>query len=128
MIALTYSSFRFIQYWEHTLNEKISHESHENNFVIDVLSNIHTVKAMGMESLMIRRYERLQKTGAEVNYFSGVEAGDLITLKMLASQLVVILIVIFGGIYVIKGKMAIGGLAACTLLVSRITQPMTRAL
>src|SRR3990167_5378551 len=81
-----------------------------------------------MESLMIRRYERLQKTGSEVNYAASVEAGDLNTLKMFASQIVVILIVIFGGIYVIKGKMAIGGLAACTLLVSRITQPMTRAL
>ncbi|HLB57140.1 MAG TPA: ABC transporter transmembrane domain-containing protein [Coxiellaceae bacterium] len=126
--ALSYASFRFIAYWEHTLNEKITHESRESNFVIDVLSNIHTVKSLGMESLMIRRYERLQKTGSEVNYAASVEAGDLNTLKMFASQIVVILIVIFGGIYVIKGKMAIGGLAACTLLVSRIMQPMTRAL
>lgn len=128
LVLLSVLSYRFLDYWEPTLIEKVAHESRENNFVIDVLNNIHTVKSMNMESLLVRRYERLQLTGMKVHYKTSVETGDLITLKMIASQVIVILIAIFGALYVIHGAMAIGALAACTLLVGRIMQPVNRAL
>ncbi|OGT61651.1 MAG: hypothetical protein A3I77_08425 [Gammaproteobacteria bacterium RIFCSPLOWO2_02_FULL_42_14] len=128
LIVLSLCSYRFLGYWEPTLTDKLTLESRENNFVIDVLNNIHTVKSMGMETLLIRRYERLQKSSAQVNYSSSAEAGDLLTLKSVGSQLMTIFVAIVGSLYVIHGQMAIGGLAACTLLVGRIMQPMNRAI
>ena len=128
LVALSVFSYYFLEYWEPTLNEKIAHEARENNFVVDVLNNIHTVKSMAMEPLLIRRYERLQLTGMAVNYKSSSEAGDLITIKTISSQLIIVLMVIFGALYVMNGLLAVGGLAACTLLVGRVMQPMNRAL
>lgn len=123
-----YASFFFIQHWKHFLEEKISHESHENDFIVNVLTNIHTVKALGMEDLMMRRYERLQKKGAVINYLTGVQSGDLSTLKVFSNQLVTVLMATFGSLLVIQGSLAVGGLAACILLVGRVVQPLNRVL
>lgn len=128
MAALVYCTFIFFQYSEKILKDKFEQEARENNFVIEAISNIHTVKSMGMESLLLRRYERLQTSGIAVNYRAAVEASDLMTIKMVASQLVVALIVAFGGLYVIHGNMTLGGLAACSLLAGRIIQPMNKGL
>ncbi|NKB19795.1 MAG: hypothetical protein GKS01_04535 [Alphaproteobacteria bacterium] len=38
------------------------------NFMIEVLGAIRTVKGLGMESMMVRRYEKLQSTSAAASY------------------------------------------------------------
>ncbi len=128
IVALVYSTFYFLDTWEKILKEKFIQEARENNLVIETINNIHTVKAMGMESLLMRRYERLQATGILANFRSSVHSADLATIKVVASQLVVMLIAAFGSLYVISGSMTLGGLAACTLLAGRIIQPLNRAL
>lgn len=127
-LGVAYLSLRFIKRWKHLLEEKITHESKESDFIINVLTGIHTVKSLGMENLMIRRYERLQDTGIPITYQSNVQSEELSILKNISNQLVTILMTTAGSVYVINGAMGIGGLAACILLVGRIMQPLNRIL
>ncbi len=96
------------------------------NFIIEVLGNIHTVKAMAMESLMMRRFERLQETSAKSSYDVALRNSDSISKGMFFSQLTMVLVSAYGATLVIDHKLTIGQLAACTLLAGRALQPLQR--
>ena len=128
IVGLVYCTSLFFEAWNKILKKKFTQEAHENNLIIETVNNIHTVKSMGMESLLMRRYERLQTTGIESNYAANVQSSDLVTIKLIANQLVMVLTIAIGSLYVINGTMTLGGLAACALLVGRIIQPLNRGL
>ena len=98
-------------------------EDRRQNFVIESLNGIHTIKSMAMESLMLRRYERLQKNSAEsvcdLARINSVVQGIGATI----SQLAVVCFAGIGSIFVIGGELTIGALAAGTMLSSRVLQP-----
>ncbi len=98
------------------------------NFIIEILTGIHTVKSMAMEPLMLRRYERLQRNSATKDYKLAVLSDTAFSLGSLISQLNIILIVAMGSFNVINGKLTVGALAACTLLASRSLQPLNQVM
>ena len=103
-------------------------EDRRQNFIIEILQSIHTVKSMAMEAFMLRRYEKLQLQSAESIY-------DLSRLNSIVqgiaasfSQLAVISFVGIGSVYVVHGELTMGGLAAGTMLTSRALQPGLKAM
>lgn len=112
----------------HALEARRETDDRRYNFMIEVLSAIRTVKGLGMETLMSRRYERLQGSSAEASY-SVADGGTWARATgQMFSQLTAITVGAYGSTLVIDGTLTIGGLAACTLLASRSAQPMMRAL
>ena len=110
------------------LEERSSADQRRQNFLIETLQGIHTVKAMAMEALMLRRYERLQAQSAasvfEVSRINSVVSG----LGATFSQIVMISFVGIGSIYVVSGDLTIGALAAGTMLSGRVLQPALKAM
>ncbi len=96
------------------------------NFNIEIVHGVHTIKAMSMEAQMIQRYARLQETVARhlhrLNALNAKTAG----LSASFSQLLTLSVVFFGGAMVVSGSMSVGGLAACTLLAGRALQPVQK--
>ncbi len=96
------------------------------SFLVETLMGMEAVKALGIEQLMQRRYERLMSSAvplthhlsAMVSFTQGV-AGTL----SLVSPVIVAGV---GALVVIHGDMTIGGLAAAVLLNARIIQPVLR--
>lgn len=103
-------------------------EDHRQNFIIEILQGIHTVKSMAMESFMLRRYEKLQLQSAESIYELSRLNSIVQGIGATFSQLAVISFVGFGSIYVVHGDLTIGGLAAGTMLTSRVLQPGLKAM
>lgn len=103
-------------------------EDRRQNFIIELLQGVHTVKSMAMETLMLRRYERLQVQSAESVYelskINSISTGVGATF----SQLATICFVGIGSVSVVSGDLTMGGLAACTMLTSRSLQPGLRAM
>lgn len=97
------------------------------NFIIEVLTGIHTVKSMAMEEQMMRRYERLQEHCAEGNYDVARASTGAVSVGSLFSQLTMFMVVGFGSLLVIDGQLTVGGLAACTMLAGRAMQPLQKA-
>ena len=96
------------------------------NFLNETLRNIHTLKSMTMEALMLRRHERLQEACARlmsrVTYALDMSSG----LGNIFSPLMTVLTVALGAWLVIHGEMTNGELAACVLLGMRALAPLQR--
>jgi len=110
------------------LEERSSADQRRQNFLIETLQGVHTVKAMAMEALMLRRYERLQAQSAasvyEVSRINSLVSG----LGATFSQVVMISFVGVGSIFVVSGELTIGALAAGTMLSGRVLQPALKAM
>ena len=98
------------------------------SFIVELLAGIHTIKAMAMETLMLRRYERLLEGNARCIYDVTFHANLSQGFGLLSSQLTMVAISTAGSLMVLNGQLTVGGLAACTLLAGRTMQPLLRAM
>ncbi len=103
-------------------------EDRRQNFIIEILQGIHTVKSMAMEPFMLRRYEKLQLQSAESIYELSRLNSVVQGIGATFSQLAVITFVGIGSIYVVNEQLTIGALAAGTMLTSRVLQPGLKAM
>jgi ATP-binding cassette subfamily C protein LapB len=109
------------------ISERMIADERRFNFIIEVLTGIHTLKSMAMETQMLRRYERLQEACAKTDYDVTRNSSSAMSLGALFSQLTMFAVVGAGSTFVIDGQLTIGGLAACTMLSGRAMQPLQRA-
>jgi ATP-binding cassette subfamily C protein LapB len=110
------------------LDARTTQDNRKYDFIAEVLTGIHTVKAMAMEPQMQRRFERLQEAvaGTTMSSISTGQANQTAALLFgSASQLVVVAI---GGAEVINDQLSMGALACCTMLSGQILQPLLRAI
>lgn len=113
---------------EDEIHDKQNKNDRRMNFLVEIFSGIHTIKALALEPFMLRRYERLQDQTSETNYKLSLLNSKIQNSMIIISQMSVIFTVAFGAMFVIQGNLTIGGLAACTLLSSRVLQPVSRSI
>jgi ATP-binding cassette subfamily C protein LapB len=97
-----------------------------NATLVESLVGLESIKALGAESVMQRKWESsaafLSRVGAQLRLLSS----STINGAMWAQQFVNVLVVI-GGVYLIaKGELTLGGLIACTMLASRSLAPISQ--
>ncbi len=105
---------------------KTSMSEVKSKFLIEMLSGIHTIKALGMEEQFLRRYERLHQREILGNYELIQNSSESSRNASMYSQLAVILTGCVGGIMVIYRMLSVGGLAAEILIVGRLMLPITK--
>lgn len=110
------------------INKRHETEDRRQNFISGTLGGIHTIKSMAMESLMLRRHEKLQYQSAQSIYELSRINNLVQGIGASFSQLAVIVFVSIGSIFVIDGTLSIGALAASTMLSNRILQPGLKAM
>lgn len=110
------------------LDEKTLLDRRRFNFVIELLTGIHTVKSYAMENLMMRRYERLLEGAAPVSYRGTLYSNLSQSLGAVSGEIIIIAVAATGSLLVLSGSLSIGGLAACSLLSGRALQPLMRSL
>lgn len=99
-------------------------EEHRFNFLFDTLRGLQSLKLLGAERLVERRYDRLQGRTAQLRReltevtATGQESG------LLLAQLATIGTAAWGCLMVIEGSLTVGGLGACTMLAGRCMQPL----
>lgn len=97
------------------------------DFVIQVLQGLHLIKAQTVEEQMLRRYERLQASTAEINFKTGFWSRLPAEMGLAFSQLSMFGLIAFGSGFVREGLMTVGGLSACMMLAGRAMQPVQAA-
>lgn len=103
-------------------------DSHRYSQVIEMLTGLHSVKALALEAKMQRIYERLLVEGSGRDYALSMTGGLANMLGGIMSQIMMVAVVVSGAPMVIQGDMSMGALIACLLLAGRLTQPLMRAL
>ena len=110
------------------LQERITMDERRQNFIIETLRGVHTIKSMAMEELMMRRHERLQAQSAHSVYelarINSIAQG----LGATFSQAAMVCFVGIGSILAVGGDLTVGALAAGTMLSGRTLQPTLRAM
>jgi ATP-binding cassette subfamily C protein LapB len=110
------------------IEERYQVDDRRINYVISLLTGVHTVKSMAIENPMLRRYERLQEASSNSSYQVGLSGSIASIISNSAMQITTALVVAIGAYWVINGHMSSGGLAACILLAGRALQPIGRAI
>ena len=131
LLVVGYSVFIYIT-WRmgrndpELIKEQKSADLRRSNFLNETLGNVHTMKSMSMEALMLRRYERLQENSAKImarmTYALDMSAG----VGNVFSPLMTTLVVGLGAFLVITHHLTNGELAACVLLGMRSLAPLQR--
>lgn len=111
-----------------TLSARRTADDRRLNFIIESLLGIHTIKSMAMEPLILRRYERLQKSTGHSDHDLSFKSTLTTSSTSLLSHINMLFIVSFGSVMAINGSLTIGGLAACTLLANRTLNPLSKAM
>ncbi|MEM9619226.1 MAG: ABC transporter transmembrane domain-containing protein [Pseudomonadota bacterium] len=103
-------------------------DSRKNDFFIEILRAMQTVKAHAMEPLIMRRFERLQSAASVITKRLVEHTGASQTHNAMYTALSVVAIVGVGALLVFNGRLTIGALACCMLLSSQLLQPLMRSL
>lgn len=111
-----------------TLEDKSESGERKQNFLIEVLQGMHIVKSMALESPMMRRLERLQGHSARSVYELSRINSVIQSIGATFSQVVMMSFVGIGSMYVVRGELTVGALAAGTMLSGRVMQPALKAM
>ena len=123
-----YLALRRTQALNVAIADRETHEARKNDFVIETLKAMQTVKASAMEPLMMRRFERLQSSASMITRRIINLTGEAQTYTAVYASLSVIAIVGIGAVMVLNGRLSLGALACCMLLSSQLLQPLMRSL
>ncbi|WP_062310037.1 peptidase domain-containing ABC transporter [Polynucleobacter sinensis] len=131
VLLIGYTAFVFIT-WKNGRNypaiikEQKEMDLRRGNLLTEILKNVHTMKSMTMESLMLRRYERLQESCAilmsRVTYALEMSAG----VGSVFSPLMTVVVVALGSWLVITNHLSNGEMAGCIMLGLRALAPLQR--
>ncbi|MEP3049254.1 MAG: ATP-binding cassette domain-containing protein [Roseibium sp.] len=110
------------------IEKRSQQDQRKYDFVYEVLSGLNTIKAMALEPVILRRFERLQTQTSRLGY-------DYIDLNNMARNssgfftvLTTVSVVSCGALLVMGGFISIGAVAACTLLAGQVVQPLLRGI
>lgn len=106
--------------------DRMMADQRRNNFLIEILGNIHTLKSMAMEALMLRRYDRLQESSALAVERQARALDESTSLAGLFGPLIGTLVTAIGAWEVIAGDLSRGELSACIFLSLRSLSPLQR--
>ena len=128
LLLFLFLIFHFGDWMRKQLEDRATWDDRRYGFLAEVLSGIHSVKTMVMEAFMLRRYERLLGSSADVG--EALARGNTISqnLGTAFSQLMIVSVVFASSWQVMEGVMSPGSLAACMMLSIRALQPVRRAL
>jgi ATP-binding cassette subfamily C protein LapB len=94
-----------------------------NSTLIESLVGLDTIKAMGAESRMQRRWEEATSFLAHVGVKLRLISNSAINVTQWGQQTVYIFVIITGVYLITDGELSMGGLIACSMLSGRIMAP-----
>ena len=121
---VAFSGFRLNQ----KLQERGDADDLRYDFLIESLRGIHSIKAMALEGLFLRRYEAFEAESCQASYKASRTASHLVNLGTIASHVMIASVVSAGALMVIDRSLSVGALIASLLLSGRLMQPVQKAL
>ncbi len=94
-----------------------------NSTLIESLVGMDTIKAMGAESRMQRKWEDATSFLAHVGVQLRLVSNSTINVTQWSQQMVTMFVIVTGVYLITAGELSMGGLIACTMLASRVMAP-----
>lgn len=97
-----------------------------NASLVETLVGLETLKALGAEGVMQRKWERSAAYLSRVSTQLRLLAASTINSTMWIQQFVTIALIVIGAYRIGMSELTLGGLIACTMLVSRVMAPLSQ--
>ncbi|MBO0346829.1 ATP-binding cassette domain-containing protein [Roseibium sp. CAU 1637] len=110
------------------VGERTTQDQRKYDFLLEVLAGLDTIKSMALEPVIMRRFERLQRSYSELGYDYIELSNRARDASTVFTSLTTVGVVSVGAFMVISGSMSIGAVAACTLLAGQAVQPLLRGI
>ncbi|WP_245575042.1 type I secretion system permease/ATPase [Chitinilyticum litopenaei] len=94
--------------------------------LIEALSGLDTIKAVGAESPLQRRWEQVVGELARLSIRTRMLSSSIISQASFIQQLAYVALIVVGVYKIAEHEMTTGGLIAATMLISRALQPFTQ--
>lgn len=111
-----------------SLEKQLDLNDRRYNFIVELLTNHHTLKAMGMEELLMRRYERIHHQCAKTNYNVYLYSAESRDLANLFSYIMFMGVVAIAALQFINEATTMGVMAASVVLTNRAMQTIQAAM
>lgn len=98
----------------------------KNAMLVETLSHLETVKALGAESQQQRRWELLNQEIARHNLRARWLSSFSVHFSLLVQQSSYLAVIIFGVYLIRAGELSMGGLIACSILGARALAPLAQ--
>lgn len=107
---------------------RAKHDAERYDFLVETLEASHTLKALGAENRVLRKYEALKGDSSRANFTAALATTRVFDLSGSTTNFIMLGSVVFGALLVLEGAMSAGGLIAVILLSGRLMPPIRRAL
>lgn len=112
----------------HSMEDRNRSDGDRYDYIIDVLGEIHSVKALALEQVLARDYELLKGRSTADGYDTSMRLLALFDVSALFSSLITLGTITAGAAAAVYNNITAGGLIACILLSGRVMRPVRRAL
>ena len=126
-------SFAVVMLWLSGQQRRLMDDGREEDerrygYIVEWLGGITTIKALAMEAQIQRRFEEMMALSSAYSFLAAERNNRVPALGQLFSNLMMVSVVTGGAVFVIDGVMSVGSLACCSLLATRVAQPMFRVI
>jgi ATP-binding cassette subfamily C protein LapB len=105
----------------------LRHASQKQATLIETLTGLETVKCIGAESTLQRRWEQSSGTIASIGLKARLLSSSAINITIFFQQMATVAVVIYGVYLIGDGELSVGGLIAATILTGRALAPLGQA-
>jgi len=94
--------------------------------LVETLTGLETVKSLGAESPLQRRWEQVVGNIANLGLKTRFLSSSAVNITVFLQQMATVIIVIYGVYLITAGELSLGGLIACTILAGRALAPLVQ--
>lgn len=107
-----------------SVNATQAEASRRHSILVESLIGVETIKAVGAEGVMQRRWEDAVAATARANSSTKFWSSLALYLTSLVQQAVSVVVIVWGVFLVAEGAISIGGLIAANILAGRVLAPL----
>lgn len=108
------------------LNQKYDASSASQSFMVETLSGMQTVKALGLETISIKKWDELLARYLNTSYRLGTLSGRASAISQAIQRLMILLVLWMGATLAMDNRMTIGQLIAFQMLTMRLVNPLVK--
>lgn len=129
IVALAIPVFIVLSLLSHGRRKRLTEENFlgqaaKTSALYETMANALTVKSLGLESEIERRWDHRLGLSAWTGFRSNALAGLLSAVGQNLQQLLGLIVIVVGAMLIMDGRMSIGALIAANILASRAVAPM----
>jgi ATP-binding cassette subfamily C protein LapB len=108
------------------VQELLKHGSQKQATLVETLTGLETVKGLGAESPLQRRWEMIVGNIANLSLKTRFLSSSAVNITVFLQQMATVAVVIYGVYRIAEGELSLGGLIACTILTGRALAPLAQ--